>query len=112
MGKEVVEGENMGTSTCEGIQIGGQDRSQRLPFPGLHLRELCLVHGDSRDDLHVEGTQAQYAPGGFPYDRKRFDEQITQASAESCPPFRLRLTIMLAAFFWVHNNTRVYTVFC
>ena len=70
-GQVVVDGDDVHALAADAVEVGRQNRSQRLTFTGLHLGDVAEVQRRTAHHLHVEGALVQHPPGRFAGHRKR-----------------------------------------
>ena len=65
------------------VEICGQGSHQGFALPGAHLRNFSVVEYHPTDQLHIEVTHLQRAPGCLPDYCKRFDQKLLDSFALS-----------------------------
>ena len=75
----VVDGDDVHALAFQGVQVRRHQRHDRLALAGLHLGDVGFVQGDATDQLHIEGTLAQHAAGGFPDGGESLGKQLVEA---------------------------------
>ena len=77
----VVEGEDVDAAAGERVERRRHHRRQRLALAGLHLDDRALVHGESGDDLLVEGPHAEEVARQLARQREELGSQRRQRLA-------------------------------
>ena len=80
-GEVVVDGDDVDAAAGQRVEIDRERRHQGLALAGLHLRNVALVQEDAAHELHVEGAEAEGAPGGLPGVREGLGEQVVEGLA-------------------------------
>ena len=80
-GEVVVHGDDVDALAGDGVEVGGQDRDQRLALAGLHLRDLALMEDHAAHQLHVEGPHAERALGAFARHGEGLGQQVVEGLA-------------------------------
>ena len=66
----VIHGHNMHTVSSQCIQVGRQRGHQCLALTGAHFSNSATVQHHAADQLHIERTHLEGAPGGLTHSRK------------------------------------------
>ena len=77
----VVEGEDVDAAAGQRVERRRHHRRQRLALAGLHLGDRALVHGESGDDLLVEGPHAEEVARQLASQREELGSQRRQRLA-------------------------------
>ena len=77
----VVHRHDVHTLPRERIQVGWQDRDERLALACAHLRNLPLVQDHAAHELNVERPESENAHARLPGDGERLDEHIVERSS-------------------------------
>ena len=77
----VVEGEDVDAAAGQRVERRRHHRRQRLALAGLHLGNRALVHGESGDNLLVEGPHAEEVVRQFASQREELGSQRRQRLA-------------------------------
>ena len=77
----VVDGDDVHALAGERVEVGRQRGDQRLALAGGHLGDLALVQHHAADELDVEVTHAERAPGRLPADGERRGEDVVDVGA-------------------------------
>ncbi len=77
-GQIFVDRHQNGALPRQGIQVKRKRGHQSLPFPGVHLRQTALMHGNSSQHLYVKGSLAQNAVIRLTDRRKRLRQDVVQ----------------------------------
>jgi len=81
LGQIIVDGDDVDAAPGQRVEIGGERRHQRLAFARRHLGDLALVQHHAADELDVEVTHAERAPGRLPADGERRGEDVVDVGA-------------------------------
>ena len=76
-----VHGHDMHTLTSQSVEIDGQNRGQRLAFPGFHFRNIALMQKNAADQLDGIRTFADHPFRRLASRGKGFRKQIIEALA-------------------------------
>ena len=60
----------------KGIEIDGKRRRQRFAFARAHFSNLAVIEHHAADQLHVEVTHAEHAPGSFAHHGEGFRQKL------------------------------------
>ena len=80
-GQVVVDRDDVDAVAGEGVQVRREGGDQGLALAGLHLADVALVEHQAADELDVEGTHLDRAPGGLADHREGVGEDVVQARA-------------------------------
>src|SRR5450759_3773308 len=76
LGQVIVDGNKVPSMTHDGVEVQGTGGHERLPFAGLHLRDVAKVERDASKELFGEGLQPYQAAGGLSHQRKGLRQQL------------------------------------
>lgn len=61
-GQVLVGRHHQGPFPCEGVQVSGQGRRQRLAFARRHFGQTAVVEHHASNQLHVVVAELEHAP--------------------------------------------------
>ena len=78
LGQVVVDGDDVHALCRQRVEVGRQNRGQRLALAGLHLGDVAEVQGGAAHHLDVEVPLAEHAPGGLTGYGERLGQQVVE----------------------------------
>src|SRR5664280_629253 len=91
LGQVIVDGNKVPSMTHNGVEVQGTGGHERLPFAGLHLRDIAKVERDTSKELFGEELQPYETASRFSYQREGFRQQLGLGGACRSPLSELSL---------------------
>ncbi len=88
-GQVVVDGDDVHALAGQRVEVGRQDRGQRLALTGLHLGDVAEVQCGAAHHLDVEVPLVKHPPGGLTGYRERLGQQVVELFAVGGPLLEL-----------------------
>ncbi len=102
----IIDGDDVHSSSREGVQISRHRGYEGFSFTGLHLRDTSLMKNDSADNLNSVGFHTQYTFCRLPYGCKCFRQKVIQClAARQAVLVLLRLGAKLIVAERLHGGT-------
>src|SRR5450756_2977533 len=106
LGQVIVDGNKVSSMTHDGVEVQGTGGHERLPFAGLHLRDIAKVERDTSKELFGEGLQPYETAGRFSYQCEGFRQQLGLGGACRSPLSELG-SISLQTLIVEHDQRRL-----
>ena len=81
LGQVIVDGDHVHAAAAERVEVYRQGRHQGLALARLHLRDHAPVQHDAAQELHVERTLAEPAPGRLAHRGEGIHQQVVHLLA-------------------------------